>query len=135
MDKHIADDIDWKDTPNDSNYIASTDSLLDSNGASIPGLSYELSVRRGRFEDDCRFTFTVFKIKGRRQRAYQICVYPPEFRSHREGPGKWWNRAEQFSPPVNLTCRDHEKWFREFLRRAKITFGGKYLPPTSARLI
>jgi hypothetical protein len=141
MDKFVVDDLDWQDSPTNSNYIAATDSLLDHDGASIPGLSYELQVRRGRYADDCRFAFCVFKIKGgRRQLIYRIDVMPEDKRSHK-GPEGWWYgphqhfglRAEPFNPPLRLGC-NHEAWFREFLKRANISFSGKYLPPTSESL-
>jgi hypothetical protein len=76
MEKFMTEDLDWRDSPTNSNYLAATDTLLDKTGASIPGVSYELQVRRGRYAEDCRFEFGVFKIKGgKRHRVYQINVW------------------------------------------------------------
>lgn len=141
MEKFIAEDIDWKDIPNNSNYLAATDSLLDSTGASIPGLSYELQVRKGRYKNDCSYEFCIFLVKGgRRHPVYRIDAVPSAKRSHK-GQDGWWrgahehygNRAARFDPDVQHEC-DHEAWFKEFLDRANIQFSGKYLPPTSAEL-
>ncbi len=141
MEKFMANDLDWDDRPPDSNYLSDTDSLLDRSGASIPGVSYELQVRRGRYKADCNYVFAVFKMKGgRRHPVYRIDVVPQDKRKHK-GPDGWWygphqhfgTRAEKFDPPVTLGC-DHEAWFKEFLKRANIQFSGKYLPPTSTEL-
>lgn len=141
MEKFMTEDLDWRDSPTNSNYLAATDTLLDNTGASIPGVSYELQVRRGRYTEDCRFELGVFRLKGgKRHRVYQINVCPENKRSHK-GPEGWWygphqhfgNRAQRFEPPVHLGC-DHAAWFKEFLKRANIRFSGKYLPPVSEQL-
>ena len=142
MEKFMASDLEWRDSPTNSNYVAATDTLVDGTGASIPGVFYELQVRRGRYVEDCRFEYGIFKIKGgRRHRLYQINIKPPSQRSHRGQDGAWWygphqhfgNRAERFDPQPAFGC-DHEAWFREFLKRANISFGGKYQPPISEQL-
>jgi hypothetical protein len=141
MPKFVTDDLEWRDSPTNSNYIAATDTLLDSTGASIPGVFYELQVRRGRYVEECRFEFGVFKLKaGKRYRVYQINVTPSGKRSHKSAEGWWYgphehfgHRAHRFDPPLAHGC-DHEAWFREFLKRANIRFTGKYLPPTSEQL-
>lgn len=143
MPKTMLGDLDWDESPTNSNFLSVSENLLDDTGATIPGLSAQLVVRRGRYSHDCRFDFGIFKVMGpRKLRVYQINVRPPSKRSHRNANGTWLHgphqhfgeRAETFEPPLTLGCEDHEKWFGEFLKRAKISFGGKYLPPIQETL-
>ncbi len=67
-------------------------------------------------------------------------VYPKERLSHRDEMGVAYfgphqhigERYESLLGLDNLTCADLEKWVREFLKRANISFTGKYEPPEQA---
>jgi hypothetical protein len=118
--------------------------LVTAEGATIPTLSVELCVRVGRFEQDCLWDFGLFKFKtGKQLRLYQINVVPEDKASHNEPTGTWYGphqhfgqlRMEKFGSDAPKPCVSHEAWFKEFLKRANIQFGGRYsIPPMQGEL-
>lgn len=135
--KVMVGDLDWSEKPSNSNFLMATFTLFDEQGASIPGLTVDICVRRGRYQEDCRYEFGVFKLKGgKRLRAYQINVRARDKVSHNSEEGPWFgahqhygDKAIKFDPELAITCGHHEGWFTEFLKRANIGHGGKYVPP------
>jgi hypothetical protein len=101
-------------------------------------------VRVGRFEKDCLWDFGLFKFKdGKQLRLYQINVVPEDKASHNTPTGAWYGphqhfgelRMEKFDAAAPAPCASHEAWFKQFLTRGKIQFGGKYeIPPTQGEL-
>ena len=143
LEKILIGDLTWEEKPTNSSFLVFSSVLVDGSGATLPGFTVEFLVRRGRFLDDCRFDFGLFKLKGqRRLRVYQINVMSRERISHREPNGEQWfgphqhfgERAEKFGAEVVLGCADHEKWFHEFIDRAHVNFGGRYVSPTLGSL-
>lgn len=140
--KIIAGDLDWSEKPTNSAFLVAGANLLDTDGATIPGLTVELHYRRGSIApDDCKYAFIIFLFKGgKKRRLYQIDVRPKDKSSHTGENGKWFGphqhfgeRAAPFKDDLGLDCPDHEKWFRFFLKLANIQFGGKYIPPERQR--
>lgn len=134
-----ASDLEWSERPNNSRLLQSVATLLDDDGATIPGVTVELRYRHGTVADECKYLFTLFLFRGNRERIYQLEVVPPHQRSHRHEGGEWWygphqhfgHRAEKLPDEVTVGCDDHENCFRVFLRLANIQFSGRYLPPVA----
>lgn len=144
MEKFMAGDLVWAEKPTNTNFLHAKSLLVNAEGATIAGLSVELCVRVGKFENDCLWDFGLFKFKaGRQLRLYQINVVPADKASHHERAGTWYGphqhfaklRMEKFGPDAPAPCGSHEAWFKDFLKRAKIQFGGNYnVPPTQGQL-
>ena len=99
------------------------------------GVSLQTMGLTARF-DDCKYLFTVFAFRpGGRRRVYQLEVIPHEDVGHRDEKGELFGPHEhigQLAQEVrvgNLNCKHHEQWFREFLSRANIRYGGRYFGP------
>ena len=86
--------------------------------------------------DDCKYTFTIFAFHagGTRKRAYQLEVIPIDERGH-NGTAPCYGPHEHTGVKVeevrvsHLDCRHPDKWFRVFLDRANIGYGGRYIGP------
>lgn len=136
------EEISWGQKPENSSFMRFSAQLLDSDGASIPGLSTEMEFRQHPRFDDCKYTFSIYKfVVGGRRRAYQLEVVPVEDKSHSDSNCKLYGPHEHIGSTVSevrigsLGCKDHEKWFREYLSRANISFWGRYVGPFDGRLI
>jgi hypothetical protein len=133
-----ADDLIWQASPEHGTQMICMGTLTDASGATIPGLTVELAFRVPARFDDCKYTFTVFAFKagGSRQRVYQLEVIPPGDRGHNDaalgalyGPHEHVGTAVREVKVGHLGCEHHENWFREFLMRANIGYGGRYFGP------
>lgn len=132
-------DLDWKEDPPGSDTLFAKGNLTDADGATIPGLTVELTyLRRGDFEFECNDRFTVFKlVTTKKQRAFQVEVCPADEQSHIEPDGtKYYGPHEHVGEryqalPENHRAAgcDHQAWFYTFLTRAAITFQGDYVHP------
>lgn len=131
------DDLSWGGSPTNSFFNVCISELTDSSGISIPGLNVELAVRvPARYHGECKFTFTVFRFRpGGRQRIYQLEVIPESDKGHADdespcyGPHEHIGKLVQEVRLAHLDCRHHEQWFRAFLQRANIKYGGRYIGP------
>lgn len=144
MEKFMVGNFDWSEKPNNTNFLQAKFLLAHSDGSTIPGLSVDLRVRLGRVGEDCLFNFSIFKLKnGRPLRLYQAIVQPENKVSHQTREGPWFGpyqhfgeRAEKFGNDAPKGCAEYEAWFREFLKRGNIQFGGSCtLPPAQGELI
>ena len=135
------DRLTWDASPTHSAQQVFSCPIMDSAGTTVPGLTLELAFRVPPFRDDCKYTFTVFSFDpGGRRRAYQLEVVPIDDQSHIgddkicRGPHEHIGEFVQEVRVGDLNCRHHEQWFREFLKRANINFGGLYLGPFDGQL-
>ena len=139
MEKFMVSNLVWAEKPNNTNFLHAQSLLANADGVVLQGLSVHLCVRVGRFAPDCLWDFGLFRFKGGKQlRLYQINVAPADKVTHNAREGAWYGPHQHFgasrvekldgNPPA--PCVSHEAWFKEFLVRAKIQFGGKYeMPP------
>lgn len=130
------DDMRWETSPTLSTHKVFTSPLVDEQGITIRGLTVELAFRTPPSFEDCKYTFTIFQFDPRgRRRAYQLEVIPLEDFGHKDGKVRLFGPHEHIGQTArevrvgNLDCRHHEKWFREFLARAGIGYGGRYFGP------
>lgn len=136
IEKILVDEIAWERSPEQGTQMIFSAGLCDKSGASIQGLTVELAFRVPAQFDDCKYTFTIFAFRGggSRKRAYQLEVIPIEERGH-NGVNRCYGPHEHIGTSVgevrvgHLDCRNHDKWFRVFLDRANIGYGGRYIGP------
>lgn len=133
--KFVDDDLEWR-AIGKGNVRLAVLHLKDSEGKTIIEHTVELQHRTGRYQDECKYTFTIFRLVPRKTRLYQIEVAPKDHKSHAEagkgyyGPHQHFgDRYETLEESRDLGCKDFEDWFRVFLKRANIGFSGTYSPP------
>lgn len=135
--KFIGDEeLFWRKSPDHGTQMIFSCALLDEVGATIPGLTAELAFRVPPRYDDCKYTFSIFSFRpGGRLRAYQLEVIPEEDKGHNDDLNPCYGPHEHIGTHVEelrvsgLSCAHHEKWFRVFLQRANIGYGGRYVGP------
>lgn len=131
------DDMCWDSKPSNAVYRVSSFNLTDASGITLPGLTAEFAYRTPAEFNDCKYYFSIYAFQpgGFRKRVYQLGVVPLEDRSSNHGGQTFYGPHEHIGTTVQevrigkLDCKDHEKWFREFLKRANIGYGGVYNGP------
>src|SRR5690606_17327803 len=134
--KFMDEDFKWREESPHSAILWTAAPLLDEQGVTIPEHMVDLTYRRGKYKDECKYLFTIFKLVPRRTRLYQIEVMPPNQKSASSG-GKaiygphqhFGNRHAPLEEAKHLGCAHHREWFEVFCKRANIGFSGKYVPP------
>lgn len=134
--KFIPDDLTWSAEPNKSLTMVFSAGVLDENGATVQGLTVDLSFRTPARVDDCRYSFTLFTFRPTgKKRAYQLAVMPEHLRGHVDARGEIRGPHQHIGNLVepermpHLGCKNHEQWFRIFLDRANIKHSGRYFGP------
>lgn len=135
--KYLPDeDLIWSDSPEHSSFKVFSRPLVDETGATIAGLTLELTYRVPNYADDCRYSFSVFAFRpGGKKRVYGLDIVPNDVRSHTDekvtlsGPHQHIGDKVDLIRIGQLDCRSHEQWFRHFLTTANIQFGGRYFGP------
>ena len=137
-EKFLFGDVNWREMPANSVILHASFIVLDAEQKTIPSLTVELIYCEGRIKSECKYLFTLFALRPPRARVYQIEVVPPDKCSHRANGDNWYGPHQHFGEKAvkieeskDLGCGDHEAWFKVFLRIAKISFSGRYLPPGS----
>jgi hypothetical protein len=78
----------WAERDNHAGYMITTSSLDDDTGATIPGLTLQLEMKKPIVVDRCLYELGMFVLKGgRRYRAFQLHISPPDKRSHNDPSG------------------------------------------------
>lgn len=134
MPKFMDEDLNWRKESAHSAIAWTAAPLLTEQGATISGHMVDIEYRHSRYKDECKYTFTIFRLHPRRTRLYQIEVVPPDHKSYvangKSVYGPHQHFGERHAPlDEKFSCAQHEEWFRVFLRRANIGFSGKYFPP------
>lgn len=137
LPKYIDGNVVWINSPQNSRFFSAFFDVLNNQGETIPGLTVDIHFRKGAI-GLCNYKFGLFKFsEGKKLRAYQIEVYPPDQQSHKEigltlfGPHQHIGpNAETIPELAHLGCENDTDWFHEFLRRANIEHkGGDYVTP------
>lgn len=137
MAKIVHGEMEWKNSPPGSKLYGASAVIYDSSGATIPGLTMELFYHRTIVPGQYKFIFTLFTLRGTKKlRSFQVEVIPPDRIKHREngvpisGPHEHVAEAGfKVDEEANSFGEDHEKWFHYFLKKANITYNGKYGEP------
>lgn len=136
LPKFMDEDLDWRRESAHAAVAWTAAPLKLETGETIAEHMVDLTYRRSRYKDECKFLFTIYRLVPRRTRLYQIEVVPPHQKSHGEGGkslyGPHQHFGERYAPieeAKTLGCADHEEWFKVFCKRANIGFSGKYAPP------
>lgn len=135
--KFIAEeDMAWSESPDHGTHMVFSGQLYEESGMTIAGLTFELAFRIPARFDECKYLFTLFAFRpGGRRRVYQLEVIPHDDVGHRDESGELFGPHEHIGQMArevrvgNLNCKHHEQWFREFLNRANIKYGGRYFGP------
>ncbi|WP_141440117.1 hypothetical protein [Vreelandella titanicae] len=105
----------------------------DEMGITLPGVTIEICLRTPLVIDECKYTFTIFRLKGqKRERIYQLEVVPSEKKSH-NGPPKTYGPHVHIGDSVqevniDLCCEDYQDWLAWFCEQVNLTL--TYEPPS-----
>lgn len=135
--KFINDDVEWKNLPLGSQIFGASMMVCGGDGATIPGLTVELDYSRSIVPGQYKFKLTLFVLRGTKKlRSLQVEVIPPERVKHRENgvpiAGPHEHVGEKGFPVDEEAISfgtDYQKWFQYFLKKANITYKGKYSEP------
>jgi hypothetical protein len=134
--KFMDEVLDWKKDSDRAAIMWAAAPLKNETGATISEHMVDLTYRRGRFKDECKYMFTIYRLVPQRTRLYQIEVVPPHQKSYMVGGKSFYGPHQHFGSrhaplenPNNLGCAHHKEWFELFCKLANIGFSGKYTPP------
>lgn len=106
----------------------------DEMGVTIPGVTVEICLRTPQAVDDCKYTFTLFRLdKHRKKRIYQLEVVPKEKKSHNGPPriyGPHVHRLDSVtSVNIELCCKDYQDWLNWFCEQINLNLESEPPPP------
>jgi hypothetical protein len=113
--KFCAANLTWGTKSNQANLLVATSALEDSEGATIPGLTLQLEIKKAIVTTRYQYELGLFKlIKGVRVRAYQLNVTPPDRRSHNGPEGRIYGPHQHFGTKHVDAVADNG--FEDFVR-------------------
>lgn len=103
-------------------------------GVTIPGVTIEICLRTPQVVDDCKYTFTLFRLdKQRKRRIYQLEVVPRAKKSHNGPPriyGPHVHRLDDVTAVnLDLCCKDYQDWLAWFCEQVNLTLESEPPPP------
>lgn len=147
LPKHLADslinvpkfctgEIEWLERMNHAGRLISTCVLEDDTGATIPGLTMQLEIKRAVVVDRCLYEFGLFLLeKGVRRRVYQLNVTPSNKLSHNGVTGPIYGPHEHFGDEAiathhpDIECGKVEAAFAHYCARINLRYSGKFRSP------
>lgn len=123
--KYLGEQPTWGEKLQHAGWLKADAALLDENRVTIPHLVFSgeyAPVRRGG--NVVRFS-VMYASAGQRRRVFQLEVYPPHVRSHRDDSGDIYGTHIHYAKTVrkvltNLDVSQTEQWMRRFVRHAKV---------------
>jgi hypothetical protein len=129
-------DLSWSERGNHAGHLVATAALEDETGATIPGLTLQLEIKKPILVDRCLYELGVFILDaGVRRRAYQLNVCPPDKRSHNGPTVPLYGPHEHIGTTVlpvadpQAACGNFEGAFALYCARINLTFTGKLNSP------
>lgn len=134
MAKRCADKLVYTTKDNNRAFQLITFRAEDEIGMSIPGVTIEICLRTPQIVDDCKYTFTIFRlVKQRRRRIYQLEVVPRDKKSHNGPPRIYGPHVHQLDTVtavnLDLCCKDYHDWLVWFCQQINLTLEREPPPP------
>ena len=134
--KFCAASLSWAARSNHIGLLLASAQPEDETGAIMPGLTFQLEVKRPIVVDRCQYEFGLFVLEnGVRRRAYQLNVTPLNKRSHNAASGPLYGPHEHIGDSVqvvadpNIQCGQLGVAFQFFCQKINLTFTGQLNSP------
>lgn len=131
-------DLSYSTKPNNKAFHVISFRPEDEMGATLPGVTIEISLRAPLVVDECKYTFTIFRLTGqRRDRIYQLEVVPRDKKSH-NGPPKLYGPHIHIGESVHevkleLSCKDYQDWLSWFCHEINLTLSSDLPSPFGSK--
>jgi len=128
--KFCAAALHFQQKPNQGNLLIATCALEDDTGATLPGLTLQLEIRRPLIVDRWQFEFGLFLLQdGHRKRVYQLHSSPSDKRSHNAKDGPLYGPHEHIGDSVTAVVltdsADPASVFALYCKRINLIYTGK----------
>lgn len=134
--KFCAGEIEWVERTNHAGRLISTSVLEDDTGATIPGLTMQLEIKRPVVVDRCLYEFGLFLLeKGVRRRVYQLNVTPANKLSHNGVTGPIYGPHEHIGDEAvalqqsDIECGKVEAAFAHYCTRINLRYSRQFRSP------
>lgn len=120
----------FQQKPNQGNLLIATCALDDDTGATLPGLTMQLEIRRPLIVNRWQFEFGLFLLQdGHRKRVYQLHSSPLDHRSHNDKNGAIYGPHEHVGDSVTAvmmsTPDDPASVFALYCKRINLIYTGQ----------
>jgi hypothetical protein len=126
----------WLERPNHAGHLIATAALEDETGATIPGLTLQIEVKKPVMVDRCLYEVGMFALEaGHRRRAYQLNVCPRDKRSHNGATEPIYGPHEHIGTlvvpvsDIRASCGNVQGVFTLFCERINLIFTGNLNSP------
>jgi hypothetical protein len=136
LPKFCSAKLTWGEKKNHAGLLIATAALDDETGATIPGLTLQLEIKKAILVERFQFELGLFiLVKGVRTRVYQLNVTPLDRKSHNDpvnpiyGPHQHIG-SRHAEPVQRLQSGDFAEAFCFFCTKTNITFTGSLNLPS-----
>lgn len=134
LNKFCQTNFSWQDKVNQTSLLQASSVVDDDTGATIPGITIVLEVKKESMIGRWQFELGLFKLEdGIKHRVYQLHSSPEDKRSHNDARGSIYGSHEHIGEQknggdvlkVNLNSAEFLDAFEIFCRKINLSFTGK----------